>query len=244
MENPKLSRTMVETSSTRYYASKAPATQRHVSVKIAKTTNGKVLYKITKRILDLSIALIAAILFLPLYIVIACIVALDGGPVLFRHTRIGQNGVPFKCLKFRTMVVNADDVLQELLKRDADARAEWQRDFKLKKDVRVTKVGRFLRQSSLDELPQILNVIRGEMSFVGPRPIVSAEIERYGKYIGHYYACRPGITGLWQVSGRSDTSYDERVLLDARYANTASTYRDLMIMVKTVFVVFQRRGSY
>jgi undecaprenyl-phosphate galactose phosphotransferase len=147
-------------------------------------------------------------------------------------------------LKFRTMVVDAERALNNLLAKDAAARAEWEAEFKLRKDPRITWLGRFLRKSSLDELPQLFNVIAGHMSLVGPRPIVYQEVSRYSTKIADYYTCRPGITGLWQVSGRNDVSYDERVALDSRYAREWSFGRDLVILVQTIRVVLQRAGAY
>lgn len=197
-----------------------------------------------KRALDLVLASIAAVIFLPSILLIAFVITRDGGPAFFAHTRIGRGGVPFRCLKFRTMVVNADAVLRDLLERDPAARAEWERDFKLRHDPRITRIGRFLRETSLDELPQLLNVLRGEMSLVGPRPITAEEVQKYGDLIHHYYSCRPGITGLWQVNGRSNTSYERRVSLDAEYSSTASLFGDLVILARTVEVVVRRTGAH
>lgn len=197
-----------------------------------------------KRLFDIILALAMLAALAPLLLVIAVTVMLDGGPCVFGHMRIGMNGVRFRCLKFRSMVVDADEVLRELLERDPAARAEWERDFKLKNDVRVTRVGRFIRGTSLDELPQLWNVVRGEMSLVGPRPIVEAELERYGGHSSYYLMTKPGITGLWQVSGRSDLDYASRVSLDVRYAKTRSLGGDLLILFKTIGVALNRRGAY
>lgn len=167
----------------------------------------------------------------------------DGGPVLFAHWRVGRHGRLFRCFKFRTMVQRADEVLGELLLRDPEARAEWQRDRKLRQDPRVLKVGRLLRTTSLDELPQLLNVLRGEMNLVGPRPVTVQEIPRYGEHKRHYFAVKPGITGLWQVSGRNNLSYEQRVALDARYVEQRSPWLDLKILLRTAVVLVTRDGA-
>jgi exopolysaccharide production protein ExoY len=197
------------------------------------------------RALDIFIALIALLFVLPLMGIIALAIFLqDGGPVLFAHRRIGRGGKPFFCYKFRSMAVDAEARLAELLARDASAREEWTRDHKLRDDPRVTPLGVFLRRSSLDELPQLFNVLQGTMSLVGPRPIVDAEIVRYGKRFRHYCAVKPGITGLWQVSGRNDVSYRTRVALDCLYAKSQSPRLYLWIMVVTIPAVLSRKGSY
>jgi lipopolysaccharide/colanic/teichoic acid biosynthesis glycosyltransferase len=181
---------------------------------------------------------------MPLLSILAILVKLDGGPIFYGHRRVGFGGREFRCWKFRTMVRDADRVLNDLLARDPEARAEWERDFKLRRDPRVTWVGRVLRATSLDELPQLANVLRGEMALIGPRPIVEAEIPRYGRHIDAYFSCRPGITGLWQVSGRNDVSYRSRVLLDREYARHRSPLLDLRILGRTVMVVLRGRGAY
>jgi undecaprenyl-phosphate galactose phosphotransferase len=177
-------------------------------------------------------------------LVLAALVKRDGGPAFFGHTRIGQNGQPFKCYKFRSMVVNSQEVLAELLASSSDARAEWERDFKLKDDPRVSRIGDILRKTSLDELPQLWNVIKGEMSLVGPRPVVKAELERYGEDVSYYLEAKPGVTGLWQVSGRNDVDYETRVYLDAWYVKNWSLWTDISILFKTVGVVLGRDGAY
>ena len=150
----------------------------------------------------------------------------------------------FGCLKFRTMVPDADGVLRRLLEVDPRARAEWERDFKLKDDPRITPIGDFLRRTSLDELPQLWNVLKGEMSLVGPRPIIEEEVERYGDQVGYYLETRPGITGLWQISGRNSIGYDDRVALDSWYVRNWSIWYDLVILVKTIAVVLRGKGAY
>ena len=167
----------------------------------------------------------------------------DGAPVLFGHYRVGRNGRLFRCLKFRTMYRDSQQMLAELLERDPEARAQWDRDQKLRDDPRITPIGRFLRRTSLDELPQLLNVLRGEMSLVGPRPITVAELTRYGRVRWHYLSIAPGMTGLWQVSGRNNTTYEERVALDQRYVEQRSVAFDLWILLRTVKVVAFREGA-
>lgn len=197
------------------------------------------------RVLDAVLTSIALVFFLPLMIVIAALIWLtDRGPILFAHKRIGRDGQTFPCLKFRSMVTNSEARLRELLERDPAAREEWERDHKLKNDPRITPIGRFLRKSSLDELPQLFNVLRGEMSLVGPRPIVEAEVPRYGRYFIDYCAVRPGITGLWQISGRNDVSYRRRVAFDVIYRRTRSTKKNIGIIAATVPAVVLSRGSY
>ena len=164
-------------------------------------------------------------------------------PALFSHGRLGEGGRRFKCLKFRSMRTDADERLHQLLASDPQARIEWARDHKLRQDPRITPLGVFLRRSSLDELPQFLNVLRGEMSLVGPRPIVEAEIPRYGHYFGHYCANKPGITGLWQISGRNDVGYRRRVAMDVIYARRRSLGLYLWILLATAPAVLLRRGA-
>jgi Undecaprenyl-phosphate galactose phosphotransferase WbaP len=197
-----------------------------------------------KRGFDVVFGTLLLIALAPLMALLAIAVTRDRGPALFGHRRVGADGRSFTCWKFRSMVVDAEAVLAETLARDPQARREWQRDFKLKNDPRVTPLGRFLRKSSLDELPQLLSVITGEMSLIGPRPIVTAEIERYGAAFAEYAACRPGITGLWQVSGRNDIDYASRVAIDRHYARSWSFLGDLTILMKTVGVVLRRSGAY
>jgi len=199
---------------------------------------------IVKRGVDILGSLIFLLALAPVMLVLALLVRMDGGPALFAHTRIGANGKTFGCLKFRSMCIDAEKRLQDILARDPEARAEWERDHKLRNDPRITAVGRFLRQSSLDELPQLLNVLFGQMSLVGPRPIVRAEVSRYGTAIQEYLRCRPGITGLWQTSGRNDVNYDKRVELDTRYARSWSFRQDVIILFRTVGVVLKRSGAY
>lgn len=197
------------------------------------------------RLIDVIFALLLLVAFFPLLVLIALSVALTSpGPILFRQSRIGYGGVAFKCLKFRTMAIDAEERLLSLLETDPIARAEWDRDQKLRNDPRIVGIGNFLRRSSLDELPQLFNVLMGEMSLVGPRPIVEAERRRYGRYFDHYCAVRPGITGLWQISGRNDVSYRRRVAFDVLYVRSRSAAGDLTILFQTVPCVLFARGSY
>lgn len=189
-------------------------------------------------------AALLLLLLSPVLVVIAIAIwRVDGAPIVFGHYRVGQDGRLFRCLKFRSMVRDSEAVLARLLRDDAQARAEWARDQKLGNDPRITPIGRFLRKTSLDELPQLINVLRGEMNLVGPRPITVAELPRYRGVRWHYLRVRPGMTGLWQVSGRNDTSYDERVELDRRYVDRWSAMTDIGILFKTVRVVLQSDGA-
>jgi exopolysaccharide production protein ExoY len=198
-----------------------------------------------KRVFDIVFASVVLLLILPLFIIVALMLKVtDPGPVIYRHVRVGLWGRRFTCFKFRTMVVDAENVLKVLLNDDASIRAEWEHSQKLIKDPRVTRVGRFLRESSLDELPQLINVVRGEMSLVGPRPIVRSEMSRYGDRLDSYVLARPGLTGAWQISGRSDCGYDKRVELDANYVSDWRFSTDLSILVRTVGAVIERKGSY
>ena len=197
-----------------------------------------------KRIVDILLALSGIALLAPLLIIcyIATVIT-SPGPALFRHRRVGFNGKHFNCLKFRTMVTDAPERLRNLLESDPLAAAEWASNRKLRDDPRVTAIGAILRKSSLDELPQLFNVLKGDMSIVGPRPVPDEELERYAASISAYLACRPGITGLWQVSGRSDTTYDGRVKLDVWYVRNWTLWHDIAILLRTIPAVFLQRGA-
>lgn len=198
-----------------------------------------------KRVLDVTISLIVLLAGLPLLILLAMLVKLTSpGPVFFGHTRIGQHGKRFKAWKFRSMYTNADAVLRQHLANVATAQEEWDRDHKLRRDPRVTCIGNLFRKTSLDELPQIWNVLKGDMSLVGPRPIVEKEIVRYGRVFRLYTSVKPGITGLWQVSGRNDIGYDERVELDQFYVRHWSPWLDVYILARTVITLIRRDGAY
>jgi len=196
-----------------------------------------------KRAFDLSVSLAMLLVLLPVFLVLAFAIRLDGGPCLFRHKRMGKAGRPFMCYKFRTMRQNSNDLLESLLERDPAAKLEWDTTQKLRRDPRVTRIGRILRQTSLDELPQLLNVLFGDMSLVGPRPITPQECARYGTFLRYYYSVQPGITGLWQVSGRSTTSYERRVELDTQYVTDWNLLSDFRILSKTIPAVLLRRGA-
>lgn len=196
-----------------------------------------------KTLFDQFVAFLLLLALSPLFLALAFLIRTDGGPVLFGHRRLGENGRHFLCLKFRSMVVNADAVLQEVLETDTRARVEWEATHKLHNDPRITPLGRILRKTSIDELPQLLNVLRGEMSLVGPRPIIDAEVPRYGLDISYYFEAKPGITGLWQVSGRSNTTYDHRVRLDVWYVRNWSLWHDIAILLKTLPAVFKKEGA-
>ncbi len=206
---------------------------------------GPILHKnAAKRALDIVGALTLILCCLPLMAVIAAAVAATGRPTFYRSERVGLGGAAFDCMKFRTMVSGADEALAALLRADERARAEWLRTCKLKDDPRVTRIGRVLRATSLDELPQLFNVLLGQMSLVGPRPVPRQELhDRYGQDAVHYLRVRPGLTGPWQISGRSDLAYDERVSLDVAYAKAPSLLTDLRILARTVVVVLARKGA-
>ncbi|MBZ9848982.1 sugar transferase [Mesorhizobium sp. CA14] len=198
-----------------------------------------------KRSFDIVGALAGLALLSPLFLMIALLVKLsDNGPIFYGHKRIGRGGRIFSCLKFRTMVPDGERVLAAYLAANPEANAEWVATRKLKNDPRVTRVGQVLRKLSLDELPQILNILQGDMSLVGPRPVVRDELEIYGSAAVYYLKSRPGLTGLWQVSGRNDVSYDTRVAFDRHYVENWSLFQDIRIIFKTVPAVWMSRGSY
>lgn len=199
-----------------------------------------------KRIFDLTLSILILPLFIILFLFIAILIKLTSpGPILFKQVRIGRNGKPIVVYKFRTMYVDADKRLKELLEKDEKLRQEWETIRKLKNDPRITPIGKFLRKISLDELPQILNVIKGDMSFVGPRPVLKEEIEKYYKeYAKFYYLVKPGITGLWQVSGRNNIDYNRRVELDTFYVVNWSLWLDIFILIKTIKVLLKKEGAY
>ena len=198
-----------------------------------------------KRCFDIATSATGILFLLPLFCLVALAIKLmDPGPVLYRHRRIGKDGIPFDCLKFRTLVVGADQVLRRYLADNREAALEWETRHKLTDDPRVTALGAVLRKSSLDELPQLFNVLKGDMSVVGPRPIVAAEMPKYGDCLGHYLRARPGLTGPWQVSGRNDVDYGSRVRLDRDYVERWAIRNDLLIIIKTMRVVVTARGCY
>ncbi len=203
------------------------------------------LHALCKRAFDLAVVVTAIPLIAPVMLVLAVLVKLSSpGPIFYSQSRTGKNGKPFRAFKFRSMVPNADDVLEQYLSANDDMRLEWERDHKLKRDPRVTNVGRFMRKTSLDELPQLFNVIIGDMSLVGPRPIVTKEIEKYADRYICYQAVAPGITGLWQINGRNNTTYEERTAFDENYACNWSVWFDLYILIRTVKTVLRCEGAY
>ncbi|KDB02474.1 hypothetical protein U879_17060 [Defluviimonas sp. 20V17] len=198
----------------------------------------------SKRVFDRLFAALLLVFFAPFLILVAVVLLVtEGRPILFGHTRVGRGGQPFRCLKFRTMVPDAEARLQRLLDSDPAARQEWAETHKLSQDPRVSCVGHFLRRTSLDELPQLFNVLRGEMSLVGPRPIVEDESIYYGQHFADYLSVRPGLTGAWQVSGRSTTTYAQRVAIDVAYVRGRSFVGDLCVLFRTVRVVLLREGA-
>jgi Undecaprenyl-phosphate galactose phosphotransferase WbaP len=201
----------------------------------------------SKRLFDILFSLLALILFSPLYLLLALLIALTSpGPIFYVHERVGKNHQPFNCIKFRTMISNADEVLKEIMETSPHLSQEFEDTFKLKQDPRVTPIGRFLRVTSLDEFPQFWNVLKGDMSVVGPRPLVKEELPKYGKYIDRILMARPGITGLWQVSGRNDIPYPRRVQIDLYYVNYQNFWMDLWVVVKTIGIVIfpKNNGAY
>jgi undecaprenyl-phosphate galactose phosphotransferase len=198
-----------------------------------------------KCIFDWCATLLGSIIISPVMLVIALWIWTDSpGPVIFKHSRVGQYGKEFNCYKFRTMCADAEEKLEELLEADPEAKKEWEENYKLKNDPRITRSGKFLRRTSLDELPQIFNVLKGEMSLVGPRPIVAEEIRYYGKFIEDYYMVRPGITGMWQTGGRNDTGYEQRVRMDSWYVRNWDFWFDIVLLWRTLKVVIKGDGAY
>ena len=202
-------------------------------------------YRVVKRCGDIFLILLSMPVVLPLVMLVATLVVLSSpGPVFYSHRRIRRNGAFFSMWKFRTMCVNSAEVLEQYLTAHPEARAEWNKTHKLRHDPRVTPIGAFLRRYSIDELPQVWNVLMGQMSLVGPRPIVAAEVEKYGDFFSFYCRVKPGLTGLWQVSGRSKLSYDARVSIDCRYVQRWSLWGDFVILLKTFRSVVNQDGAY
>src|SRR5919199_2021022 len=200
-----------------------------------------------KRLFDVVFSLSILILFLPVYLLLALLIAISSpGPIFYAQERVGRNYKSFSCLKFRTMVENADEILTDMMSTSPQLREEFEDNFKLKQDPRITGIGKFLRLTSLDEFPQFWNVLKGDMSVVGPRPLVEEELPRYGRHINKILTIRPGITGLWQVSGRNDIPYPRRVQIDLYYANDKNLWMDMWIIFKTIGVVIfpKNNGAY
>ena len=216
-------------------------------IKDSKNKRNFKFYKLIKNLFDLLFSLIFLITFLPLFMVISLLIKLSSrGPIFFQQKRIGKNNIPFKCIKFRTMYPEAKDILENLLMKDSLLKKEFEETHKIKNDPRVTTIGRFLRKTSLDELPQFINVLRGEMSIIGPRPIVKDEKKKYGKNLKKVLLIKPGITGLWQVSGRNNLTYKRRVMLDLDYVENHNLIMDLRILLRTFGVILfpLDRGAY
>ena len=204
-------------------------------------------YKLIKNLFDKLFSLFVLIAFVPLFLIIALLIKLSSrGPIFFLQERVGKNNVPFKCIKFRTMYPEAKDILQNLLNKDEKIKKEFEETHKIKNDPRITTIGKLLRKTSLDELPQFFNVLRNEMSIVGPRPIVKAEKKKYGKNLNKVLSIKPGITGLWQVSGRNNLTYKKRVMLDINYVKNYNLLMDIRILIRTFGVILfpLDRGAY
>jgi len=200
-----------------------------------------IIYNTVKRTLDIILSLIGLILLSPVFLIIAAVIRLDSkGKVIFGHERIGQNMKKIKIYKFRTMYENAEEIFENFTE---EQKQEYYINFKLDNDPRITKVGDFLRKTSLDELPQLINILKGDMSIVGPRPIVEKEIEKYNGYASQVFSVLPGLTGYWQAHGRSDTTYDERVQMDMYYLRNRSLVLDFKIILKTVVSVIKKEGA-
>lgn len=210
-------------------------------VEITYKATDKVAYNIVKRLADVVISLIAIILLSPIFMIVAIVIRLDSnGKIIFGHQRIGKNMKSFKIYKFRTMYENSEEIFNSFTE---EQKKEYYINFKLDNDPRITKVGDFLRRTSLDELPQLINIIKGDMSIVGPRPIVNKEIEKYGEYAETVFSVLPGLTGYWQANGRSDTTYEERVQLDMHYIKNRSLTMDIKIILKTFVSVIKKEGA-
>jgi len=220
---------------------------RIFSTRVNKSkTTGDGLYKDGfKRALDILLFFLCLPIVLPVLLLLIVLIKVGSrGPAIFKNERIGRNGKKFNCLKLRTMCVNAEEELKKLLQENEILRREWEEDQKLKNDPRITRLGNIIRAFSLDEIPQIFNVLKGEMSFVGPRPIVEEEIAKYENRYKYYKKVRPGITGLWQINGRNDTSYKDRVVLDSKYSEIVNFALDIKILAKTIPVVLSQKGAY
>lgn len=198
-----------------------------------------------KRFIDLLILFLSSFIVVPLVLLVSIIIKLTSkGPVFYGHVRVGQNGKSFKCWKFRSMIVDADKQLEKILKENPAMREEWEKDRKFTNDPRVTPIGKFLRRTSIDEIPQLFNILIGEMSFVGPRPVTAPELVKYGKMADYVLSVKPGLSGMWQISGRSDTIYEERITLDTYYIQNWSVWLDIWIIIRTIWVVLKGKGAY
>ena len=198
-------------------------------------------YKIVKRISDVVLATIGLILLLPIFIIIGLAIKIESkGPVFFKHTRIGKNGLIFKMYKFRTMYENAEDKIKEFT---PEQMKEWKENYKLTNDPRITKMGKFLRKTSLDEIPQLINILKGDLSLIGPRPIIKEELEKYKENKEKFLSVKPGLTGYWAANGRSNTSYEERIKMELYYVDNMSMKLDIKIFLKTILSVVKKEGA-
>ena len=197
-----------------------------------------------KRTMDIVLSFGLILILSPIFLILYLLIYIDGGKPIYKHPRIGRDGKLFNCFKFRSMVLDSEEILSELLKQDPECKSEWEKEFKLKNDPRVTKIGSFIRRTSLDELPQLFNVLIGQMSLVGPRPITEKELAFYESNVDYYLMAKPGITGLWQVSGRNDIDYETRVYFDSWYVKNWSLWNDIAILFKTIRVVVKKNGAY
>ena len=227
-----------------FSASSTLSERELISAAVPLASKSEADFATVSRILDVCVAVTMLIVLLPVMLVIPIgILISDPGPIFFAQKRVGKNGRIIKCLKFRTMCVDADEKLKKLLASNPKLREEWKEKQKLDRDPRITRFGQFLRQSSLDELPQLFAIVMGDMSLVGPRPIIEAEIPRYGRFITSYLSVKPGLTGLWQVTGRNNTTYRRRVATDVFYVRSKSLMLDLKILLATIPAVLTGRGS-
>lgn len=216
-------------------------TKHDMSQELSIITIQKKTYQTVKRILDVILSLVGLIVLLPIFIFIGIAIKIESkGPVFFKHARIGKNGKVIKIYKFRTMVENAEQLIKDFTPTQ---KKEYEEYYKLAKDPRVTKVGKILRKTSLDELPQLINIIKGELSLIGPRPVVNGEIEKYGKNIGKFLSITPGLTGYWAANGRSGTTYEERMKMELYYVDNISFKLDIKIFFKTIEAVLKTQGA-
>lgn len=221
-------------------------TINNINITKKEKTNKKVLYKFTKRIIDIIGSIIGILILIPTTLIIYLarkVLKEDKGPLFYEQLRYGKNGKVFRLYKFRSMCIGADKKLKEYLENNDEAREEFEKTHKLQNDPRITKIGNFLRKSSLDELPQMINILKGDMSFVGPRPVVEKEVEEYGTNKDKFLSVRPGLTGYWQVNGRSNTTYEERMKMELYYVDNCSLWLDIKIFFKTFITVFKKEGA-
>ena len=221
-------------------------TINNISIMKKEKTNKKVLYTFTTRIIDIIGSIIGILILIPTTLIIYLarkVLKEDKGPLFYEQLRYGKNGKIFRLYKFRSMCIGADKKLKEYLENNDEAREEFEKTHKLQNDPRITKIGNFLRKSSLDELPQMINILKGDMSFVGPRPVVEKEVEEYGANKDKFLSVRPGLTGYWQVNGRSNTTYEERMEMELYYVDNCSLWLDIKIFFKTFITVFKKEGA-